>query len=113
MEAATLLNVIYLAGACCGVGGNWIAKWLKNEVACILDMARTEQKLTVYAISAQVVAAGLVVLSGAVEPNAPGVVFAGGVSMGWAIDACINKGKRATWTEEKRAEKVNPIGVKP
>lgn len=106
LQDKIVLNaLLYVVGSTVGAVGHWITKWLNNEIACIFDMARTERKRTLAAMAAQVSAAGIVVATGAVEAIAPGSAFMSGIFQGGAIDAFINKGKRAVWSDEQREKK--------
>jgi len=96
---------LYVAGSTVGAIAHWISKWLNDEISCVMDMARTERKRTTAAICAQVTAAGVVVMSGAVEAVSPGAAFFSGIFQVGAIDAFVNKGKRAVWTDEQRERK--------
>lgn len=93
---------VFLAGQAVGVVLHWMAKWLKSEIDCVADMAKTEFKWTLGSFLAQFLAAVGVFATGIVDGQPIAKAFALGVGGGGLLDAFINKGKRRLWSPEKR-----------
>lgn len=98
-------NACYVIGAAAGTIGVWVVKQRNGEIECVLDMARTKVWNTLASMSVQVIAAFLWVSSGELNLSDPLAAFWTGAGMGAGIDAYLNKGKRAEWTEAERERK--------
>jgi hypothetical protein len=101
-ESSTFAFGVFMVGQAVGVVLHWGAKWLKGEIACVVDMARTEFKWTMGSFVAQALAAIGVFATGIVDGQPIVKAFALGIGGGGLLDAFVNKGRRREWTPEQR-----------
>lgn len=98
-----------------GMAGNYLWKWLRDEIAGSLWAYVVHQypKRTALAFATILGYAATTVLSPVLDGAGWGVVVNMGLTTGFAIDALVNKSNRQPWTEEQRRDLATPKGPQP
>lgn len=89
-----------------GMAGNYLWKWLRDEITGSLWNYLTRQypKRTALAYATFIGYAATTVLSPVLDGAGWGVVVNLGLTTGFAIDALVNKSDRQVWTAQERAD---------
>lgn len=102
---------VLVAAGVLGVCGNYAFKWMNNEIGgslwtyLFVDYPRR----TMLSFAVYLGWTFTAITTGLVTDAMPwGAVIQSGLSVGFMIDALVNKAKRAQWTEEERQAKVAP-----
>jgi hypothetical protein len=104
------LGVLMAAGVL-GVCANYVYKWLTEQIAGSLwTYLFTEYpRRTMLSFSVYLGWAFTAISTGLVSDAMPwGAVINLGLTTGFAIDALVNKARRAQWTDEERQAKAPP-----